>query len=77
MQKTGIAAIAADFFDREPPLVGQRQREEFVRLRKGFGDQRCLDPVVDDIKEADVPAGGADVGRDPSSATPHRFRPTT
>ena len=73
MQKAGIAAIAADCFDREPPLVGQRQREELVRLREGFGDERCLDPVVDDIKEADVPAGRADVSGDPSQRGPIVF----
>ena len=70
MQKAGITAIAADRFDREPPLVGQRQREELVRLREGFGDEPRLHAVVDDIEEADVPTGRADLGADSGQRGP-------
>ena len=64
MQQAGIAAIAADCFDRKIPLVSERQGEEVARSGEGLGDKARLDPMVDDIKEADVAAGGADIGGD-------------
>ena len=66
MQQAGIAAIAADCFDRKIPLVSERQGEEVARSGEGLGDKARLDPMIDDIKEADVAAGGADIGGDPA-----------
>ena len=60
MHETGIAAVAADRFDRDSLLFGERQREERLRLREGRVHQIAADAVIDDIEEADVAAGRAD-----------------
>ena len=60
VQETGIAAVAADRFDREPLLVGEREREERLRLRKSLSHQIAADAVTHDVEEADIAARGAD-----------------
>jgi hypothetical protein len=65
MKETGIASVATNRLDRELQLVGDGQREELARLGEGFGDQLFVDFVVDDIKEAYVATGGADLLGDP------------
>ena len=61
MQEAGIAAVAADRLDRDRLLVGERQREEAARLREGLVHQRALHAVIDDVEEADVATGDADL----------------
>ena len=64
MHEAGIAAVAADRFDRDGLLFGEGQREERLRLREGRVHQVAADAVIDDVEKADVAAGRADAGRD-------------
>jgi hypothetical protein len=57
-------AGAADCFDRDSLLVGEREPEKRLRLRESLVHQVTADAVTHDIEEADVAAGRADLRGD-------------
>ena len=65
MHEAGVASVAANLFDRQRLLFGDRRSEKTSRLRERFGYQARVDAVVDRVEKSDVSAGGADVGCDP------------
>ena len=72
-KKPGIASIAANRLDRQLRLSATGSAKKSMRLGEGFGDQLCVDTVIDDIEEADVAARCADLRGDPVQRGPIAF----
>lgn len=75
VQHPGIAPISADPLDRQSLPFGQRQSEKAPGLVERASDQIAVDAVIDDIKKAHVPAGGAGFGLNSGQRVPIALAP--